>query len=369
MDPEEPRRGGLRIGGIPVSVPWSGVIGVLLIAWLWLPQFRFVAGGRTEQLVLAGVFAVLLYLSILAHELAHAAAARSFGYPVRSIVLWVLGGFTVYERRDVSPGREAVIAAAGPATTLVLAAACWWASRVTGTDGTVGVLLWSLAWGNAFMGVYNLLPGLPLDGGAILKSAVWGLTGSEPRGGLVAAWSGRVVAVSLVAVPVVLIVAGGGQPSLSLLMTAGLFAVIMWTGASQALRRARLEARLPAVSAAALARPVLTVPAELPLAEALRRRDAAGAAGLLVVDPAGRAVALVHAAAVDATPVERRPWVPVSAVARTLDPATVLPVGLGGEDLLERLGAFPAGEYLVVDDRGTVTGILVAADVERALSA
>lgn len=82
--------GGLRfqIAGIPVSLPLGGVLAVLLIAYLWAPTFE---QPGSSGLFLAGIFAVLLYVGVLVHELAHAWAARSFGYPVQGITLWLLG--------------------------------------------------------------------------------------------------------------------------------------------------------------------------------------------------------------------------------------------------------------------------------------
>ena len=92
--------------------PLGGVLAVLLIAYLWAPTFE---QPGSSGLFLAGIFAVLLYVGVLVHELAHAWAARSFGYPVQGITLWLLGGYTVYERRDSKPGPEFVISVGGTA--------------------------------------------------------------------------------------------------------------------------------------------------------------------------------------------------------------------------------------------------------------
>ena len=102
---------------LPLLVLIGGILGVLLIAYLWTPNFS--QPGRSG-IVLAVVFAVLLYLGVLVHELAHAWAARAFGYPVHGITLWLLGGYTVYERRTSRPWPELVIAVIGPVSTLLL---------------------------------------------------------------------------------------------------------------------------------------------------------------------------------------------------------------------------------------------------------
>ena len=142
--------GGLRfhIAGFPVSVPLGGILGVLLIAYLWTPNFS--EPGRSG-ITLAVVFAVLLYAGVLVHELAHAWAARAFGYPVHGITLWLLGGYTVYERRSSRPWPELVIAVIGPVSTLLLAAGCWVLAANTG--GSVSLLFGALAWTNGLLGV------------------------------------------------------------------------------------------------------------------------------------------------------------------------------------------------------------------------
>ncbi|TAK69657.1 MAG: CBS domain-containing protein [Actinomycetota bacterium] len=368
----------LRLWGVPVHVPASGVVGVALIAVLWAPNFVLSGAPASQQYALAVIFAVLLYLSILLHEAAHAFAARAFGYPVTKIVLWVLGGFTQYERARPAPGKEAAIAAAGPLTTLAVAGLAYLALAATGDslDVRAVVVLEALAWGNAFMGLYNLLPGLPLDGGAVLRSAVWALTGSENRGAVVAGWAGRGLAVLMIVTPFALAFARDVRPSLGLVVVAAIFAAFLWTGASDALRRARVNRHIPGLSARRLARRAVNVDADLPLAEAIRRMTAAGARSIVVVDRDGRPIGVGEDAAIAAVPPARQPWLAVSAVARTLHPTAVLPASLTGYDLVEAVTAHPATEYLVVDDEAEqaavagsrqVVGVLTTADVENEL--
>ena len=186
--------GGLRfhIAGFPVAVPLGGILGVLLIAYLWTPNFS--QPGRSG-IVLAVVFAVLLYAGVLVHELAHAWAARAFGYPVHGITLWLLGGYTVYERRTSRPWPELVIAVIGPVSTLLLAGLCWVLAE--STTGSTSLLLGALAWTNGLLGILNLLPGAPLDGGGVVKSLVWRASGSESTGAKAAGYAGLVIAVLL----------------------------------------------------------------------------------------------------------------------------------------------------------------------------
>ena len=99
-----------KLGGFHVSVPWNALIGVGFIAVLWFPEFGESATA-IGQIGLAVAFGVLLMLSVLLHELAHAVAARWFGYDVTGITLWAMGGFTVFRTsKQHTPWREAVIA-------------------------------------------------------------------------------------------------------------------------------------------------------------------------------------------------------------------------------------------------------------------
>jgi CBS domain containing-hemolysin-like protein len=135
------------------------------------------------------------------------------------------------------------------------------------------------------------------------------------------------------------------------------------------LRQQGLHDRLPHVSARGLSRRALSVPADLPLAEAVRRAQEAGARGLVVVDGAGRPTGVVSEAAVSATPLARRPWVSTGSVSRAVQEVQFVPARLAGEALLHRLQQAPASEYIVVDADGGITGVLATADVAAALKA
>jgi len=362
--------GGLafRLGGIPVSMPWSGLLGVVFVAYLWRNNLGADPSRPAEVVVLALTFSVLFYLSILGHELGHAWSARLFGYPVHSITLWVLGGYTSFERRIPSAWRDGVISASGPISS-VLIGVLWWLVALSplATDPRVEGVAVALAVSNIFLGAWNALPGLPLDGGSVLRSIIWGIGRDEHRATVIAAWAGRVVAVLVFVVPLYLIARQGRQPDIASVAFSGLIAAYLFVGASEALKRARLMSRVPSLQARALVRPAVVVPHDLPLSEALRRLQETGARSIAVSDSTGRVVAVAQEDAVSAVPEERRPWVPVSSVAATLDPSASLHVALGGDLLLRAMQDVPAADYAVHDDTGTVVGILTTKDVEKAL--
>jgi Zn-dependent protease len=355
------------VAGIPVYIAPSSIVVAVVIAVLYAPRVRSEVPSLGDAAILvAGVFAVLLYASVLLHELAHALVSLRTGLAVRRMRLDLLGGFTETVGESRTPGRQALISAVGPATNLVLAVVGIAVLRVVPDGTVVEVLVEMLTIANLLVGIFNLLPGLPLDGGRVLAAAVWRVRGDRHSGTVVAAWAGRVIAVLLVAVTLGLPLLTGSRPTATGALFSVLIAWFVWAGASQALLQAQVRRRLPRLVAGALARPAIGVPAGTPLSEALRRLADARARGLVVVDAAGRPVALADEAAVTATPLERRPWLTVDAVSRRVDPGLILAADLAGEPLVAAIAAAPATEYLVVGPDGTPVGVLATADVERA---
>jgi Zn-dependent protease len=358
--------------GIPVFVSgWWLLLVVWVVLWYSGVVMRQLPGlAPGVAYVVAGAFAVLLFGSVFLHELGHAATARRLGIGVRSISLWLLGGFTEMDRESPSPWKEFAIAVAGPAVNLVIGLAAAVAVLVLPSHTVTEQLAWQLAFSNLLVGVFNLLPGLPMDGGRLLRAGVWGVTGDRFLGLTVAGWAGRVVAVAVGLFVVVSLYAGTAEFGLSALLMLGAV-LFLWQGASQAIRSGRLSRRFQLLDATALARPALLVEGDLPLAEALRRAGAAGRAGLVVVDRELRPVGVVSAEAVGAVPEERRPWVPVSSVTRTLHAGLVLPAGLRGEDVVRAVQSSPATEYVVVDGDpdagGRIVGVLPAAAIADTL--
>jgi Zn-dependent protease/CBS domain-containing protein len=367
----EPRRLVIaRPFGVPVDVTpaWFLIAGLITIGFAAAVE-REVPGLGLWRYAVSLTFAVLLYVSILLHELSHTVVALRSGLAVRRISLHLLGGESEFERPADTPGREAGIAVAGPLVSLLVAGLAFVVGELL-DPGTVGRLLaGALMLSNLAVGLFNLLPGLPLDGGRVVSAAVWRATGRRHTGTVVAGWLGRAVAVSvLVGVPFLVAPLLGRDPTLVDVIWGGLLGAFIWVGSSLAIVQGGVQQRLPAVSARSLTRRAIPVTVDLPLGEALRRAEAAGARGLVVVDSGGTPVGLVAEEAVRSVPVERRPWVSVGDLSRRLEPALTLQAELDGQQLVEAITASPATEYLVVEANGDVYGMLAAADVERALT-
>ena len=365
------RPGGLRLGrvlGVPVFLmpSWFLLAGLLIV--LLSPPLVDSLGAAQAYTVTAS-FAILLGLSVLLHEIGHCVAARKYNLPVRSITITFLAGFTEIVVPPQTPRRELTVAAAGPLVSILLA--------VIGLsllplfeDGSVSErVALNLALTNGLIGVINLLPGLPLDGGRVLRAVVWRASGDADRATVIAAWSGRFV--GIVVLPVILLVVlpltGYGSTGPVSVIFAALLGGYVYGLATTSLKRARAAARLPFINARSLTRAALTVPADLPLAEAVRRANEAGLNALIVVDSSNQLQSVVSEAAVIATPEQRRPWVTVGTLARHVEPEAVLDADLVGEALLDAIRANPAPEYVVRDASTGELGVLTALDVGRAL--
>lgn len=354
--------------GIPVFISpyWFLVAGVLVV--LYSGTLPGTVQGSVPRYLVAVAFVILLYLSVLIHELSHSLVARGFRLPVRRILLYPLGGFSELEQEPPTPGQEFLVSAAGPAMSLVLAGLGYGIGVLADPSGIPHVLLGYFILANGVVGVFNLLPGLPLDGGRLLRAGLWKVTGRNGYSTVLAAWAGRVLALALVAFAL-------SRLSRTLGTTTGGYglwliaiAAFMWMSASQVLRSARIRERLPALQARALARRAIPIPSTLPLSEAIRRADLAQARALVVVDHEAKPIAIVNEGAVMATPEQRRPWIDAGSLARTLDPDMILSADLSGMDLVEAVRRAPASEYLLVEPSGQVYGVLATADLDRAFA-
>ncbi|MFI8854398.1 site-2 protease family protein [Streptomyces sp. 891-h] len=372
-----PPGGGILMGrpfGVPVYVAPSWFLVAILITWVFGGQLdRVLPQLGAVRYLIALFFAVAFYASVLVHELAHTVAALRFKLPVRRIQLQFFGGVSEIEKESETPGREFVLAFVGPLLSLALAGVFYGAMRTVEPRSVPGVLLAGLMLSNLLVAAFNLLPGLPLDGGRMLRAIIWKISGKPMTGTVAAAWIGRALAVTvLIGLPLATHAGGlardrvSGTDSLTDALLAAILAAIIWTGAGNSLRMARLRERLPQLRARTLTRRAVPVETDTPLSEALRRANAAGARGLVVVDGRGDPLSLVREAAIASVPEHRRPWVAVSTLAQELKDGMRVPAELAGEDLLEWLRATPATEYLVVEETGEIYGVLSTADVERA---
>ncbi|MGX7679702.1 site-2 protease family protein [Jatrophihabitans sp. DSM 45814] len=367
----------VRLGsilGVPIFVTpsWLLVVGFVTISYSDFLRSRVAGLSTAGSYVLSLGFAVALALSVLAHELGHTVASRAVGLNVARIVVFLLGGVSEIEGEAQRPRDEFAIAAAGPLVSFLLAAGCWVGGLGASSNSSVGVMLELLAWSNLVIAVFNVLPGLPLDGGRLVQALFWMFGGNRSRGTTIAAWSGRVMAVVLAAAILILnvIVNDGRTLSFtSLIATALGFAVaaFLWFGATQTLRAESLNQRAAGIRLTALIRPTLYLDASTPISEAVRRVAESGSSGIVVVDSIGRSRALVRESQISQLDPVRRPWATLADVSRPLEAGLILQENLTGQQLLGVLRDNPASEYLVVGSDGTSRGVLATNDLVRAL--
>jgi Zn-dependent protease len=193
-----------RIAGFPVHVNWSVLVILWLFTWSLASTLPTTAAGYSAGAYwMAGACgATVLLASLLAHELAHAIVARRAGVKVLDVTLWLFGGVTRLGGQAKTPQTAFRIAVAGPATSLLLAAVFAGAGAGLRTLGVGHIILgvaWWLAGINALLGVFNLLPGAPLDGGQVLRAWLWRRHGDPARAAIGAARAGRTLAFVLIA--------------------------------------------------------------------------------------------------------------------------------------------------------------------------
>jgi Zn-dependent protease/CBS domain-containing protein len=360
------------IGGIEVGVHVSWLIIFALVTWSLATGFfpllyGEVSGG--EELatgtawVLAVIAALLLFASVLVHELAHSFVARARGLPARSITLFLFGGVSNLSAEPESPATEFLIAIVGPLTSLGLAGLAFLASIAVG-DPLIQLVFFYLAIVNALVAVFNLLPGYPLDGGRVLRSIAWKLTNSLRRGTEIAAAAGQLVGFGLIAWGLATLFLGGD-------FFGGLWiAAIGWflqNAASASLQQTIVQTRLSDVRVGQIVRrdaatvaPSTTV-AELIEEHLLRRNRRA-----MPVGEHGRLVGIVTIGDISDVAGDARSRTRVDEVMGGRDGlVTVTP-----HDTVNRaLELFGEGDHeqLPVVEDGSLVGMLTRADVIRQL--
>jgi Zn-dependent protease len=381
--PERGRFTLLTIRGIPIGVDWTWFFILFLIIWLLSGFYRDVLGTTQDSIepyALAVASAFGFFASILLHELGHAVIAVRNKIGISQITLWMFGGVASLDREPDSAGAEFRIAAAGPAVTLLITAACLGAGAAidgsTVWDGAsfdenatistgVAVLAW-LANINAAILIFNLLPAFPLDGGRIARAIVWKLTGNRERATIFAARLGQGFAYAFIAIGI--LIALGGS------LFAGVWlALIGWMlgGSARATaERSKLNTKLGDLRVADVmdAEPV-AIPERATVEQALdeyflRYRWP----WFPVVDAGQRFVGLLNRGTADAVPETSRTS---QTVGEIIDPGGSTDQTVSSDEPLEALLANlelrRLGGLVAIDADGRLTGVITLEQVGRAL--
>lgn len=359
------------LGGIPVFIGGGWVVIGLVMVVMFGPQVALALPGLGAlSYVVAAGYAVLLLLSVLLHEGAHAVVARLCGYRVHRIVADLMGGHTAYDAARATPGRSALVALAGPAANGLVCVLGWLVLPYVRGDVS-GLLLGAVAWTNGFVALFNLLPGLPLDGGFLIDSLVWRLSGRRHLGLLAAGWTGRLVTIAVAVWFLGLPLLRGQAPSLFTLAWTGLVAAFLWMGASQAITTGRLRGRLAALDLHTVTVPVVTMTTSQPLTQIppIARADAERGVVVAVVDEHLNPLGILDADAVAGAVAAGRQDARADSCLRAMSPDWVLDMpsqrpdlGVAVDTLVERrlpllLLREPGGSAWGALDGGTVAAL------------
>jgi Zn-dependent protease/predicted transcriptional regulator len=363
-----------RIAGIQLGLNGGAfVIVILLAAGLAFGRLPAVDPGRGPVAYLAAglVAAALFLVSILVHELAHALVARANGVQVDAITLWLLGGVAELRSEPRTPGAEFAVAAVGPGTSAVLGGlfgAIAGSLSAAGAANLVVAVFSYLAVTNVVLAIFNLVPAAPLDGGRVLRAAVWRFTGDRAKAAIVAARAGRLFGLLLIAVGVgqLLFVRGAGISGVWWMLL-GWFLV---QAAAAEEQRARLGRQLHGVRVAdVMSGPPITADPDESVAHfvedvAMRHRHST----YPLVDDAGRLTGLVTLNRIRDVPPQQRPTRRLAEIACAPEDVPVARPDEPLVDLLGRLRGCADGRAVVVDETGRAIGLVSPRDISTVMA-
>jgi Zn-dependent protease len=358
-----------RIAGIHVGLNWSLLVVAALIAWsLATGILPSASPGQTSGAYwTAGVVSAFLFLvSLLAHELAHSIVAMRRGVRVEGITLWLFGGVSRFSSDTSSPGAQALITFVGPLTSLVLGALFYLVSAAFGGGAHPGLLSATLAWLgyiNILLGVFNLLPAFPLDGGRLLQSLIWLRTGDRLRATSIAARIGMVFAFLLIAYGLASFLLAGN-------LIGGIWSVFLGWFLLSAARSEEasglIRQALSGISVAEVMTPnPVQAPDDISVEDALHRYVLASRHSTFPThDAVGRLSGLLTMAALKNVASDARAATLVKEVACPLDRVSIASPADPVNNLLGLPEGCSEGRTLVVDG-GRLVGIISPSDISR----
>ena len=350
-----------RIAGIDIeaNVSWLVILVLLTfsLAVSWFPA----TVPRQSTLIywtLGFIAALLLFVSVLLHELAHSLVARARGLPVKSITLFIFGGVSDLQQEPQSPGVEFWVAIVGPLTSLVIGAVSLVVGILLGSNAPlVAAVLVYLGVTNALLGVFNLIPGFPLDGGRVLRAILWRVTGSLRRATRAATLAGQVIAYLFIVAGVFLFFRGDVINGLWF----GFIGWFLLQAAQAANTQVMLESVFKGVTVGQLMSPVsLTAPDTISLQQLVDGYLLPR--GMRAIPVArgdeGQLVGLLTLADVRLVPREQWPQTPVGQAMVPLERLHTVRPQQNLNDVLPLMTGRDVNQLLVVDDTGQLVGVL-----------
>lgn len=353
-----------KIFGIPIGIHFSWIFVFLLFIYLMFQQFAAFPGDPVpvpQRWLTAIITTVLFFLSVLAHELSHSVVAVRKGIPVTGITLFIFGGVSQLAHEARRPFTEFVVAIVGPLTSIILGLlllALWDLTR--GLSDSLGFVLSSLFLINLSLGIFNMLPGFPLDGGRVLRSVVWGITGSYWRATQVAARAGQGIGGLMVALGIGLALIGQYQGIWTSLV--GGFLIVAAT-MSYRQERARESLRSYRVSDV-MTTDWCTLPGETPLTSQLVVQGFSGGEDFVGVLVDGRMQGIVTRRQLAQATRGAWSYTTLAQVMRPLSDLTIVEPNEPIFDVLEHMDEAGLERFTVVAN-GIILGFITRANAQR----
>ncbi|MFO7947785.1 MAG: site-2 protease family protein [Armatimonadota bacterium] len=356
------------IGGISVEInyTWLIIFGLFFVSLStsWFPEAHPDVAA-TWHWVAGFAATILLFASVLAHELSHSFVAQGSGMGVSRITLFVFGGVAQMESEPEEPGSELRMAIAGPVMSFILAALFGGLWYLAGRDlGLGGEVLKYLGIANGFLGLFNLVPAFPLDGGRVLRSIIWNATNNLEHATRIASTVGQVFGFALMGFGFWTLLAGGTVAGLWYLALGWL----LTHAAQSSYRRVQIQKSLGDIPVSAvMSSPVQTIPGSITLQQAvddyfMKHRHGA----FPVVDSEGRPEGLLELSDVKDYPPQERTQVTVKEAMEPIkDGEMTVHPGDDAADAMFQMAGSGRGRLLAIDEAGNLKGILSQRDIMK----
>ncbi len=351
-----------RISGISIDLDYSWFLILGLLAWMLAVGYypaEFPHWERSEYWLLGIATALMLFASVLIHELAHSMVAKSFGLSVPRITLFIFGGVSQIAAEPSSAAVEFWIAVAGPLTSFVLAAIFWLIAPHLAASPPLYAFAKYLAYINFILGLFNLIPGFPLDGGRVFRAIVWRITGKYQRATTIAATTGRFFGFLLIFLGVWQVLAGN-------LINGLWIAFIGWFLESAAGSQLQTEVVRSLLGQHkvldAMKHDFVQVPGDVPLQEIIDKHILTGGTRYLLVNSNGGPAGMVTISGIGKVPRSEWPTTTASQVMVPIQELATTRPDAGLWTALEEMGRDGVNQLPVVDG-GKVVGIVSRDDV------
>ena len=356
-----------RIAGIDINIHISWLIILVFLTFSlatgWFP-ITYPGSSTATYYLLGFIASILLFVSVLLHELAHSFVARSRGLQVKSIVLFIFGGVSNIEQEPQTPGIEFSMAFVGPLVSLLIGVVCYGLLLlVRGTHSLIVPILSYLALMNIILGIFNLIPGFPLDGGRVLRSIIWKATGNFQTATNITTFVGQAFAYLIILWGILLFFAGNAFNGLIIIFT-GWF---LLTSAQSARSQSVLDTAFRGVTVNQIMNTnVMTVPANISLQKLVDEYFLPRGLRSAFVMQGDQLAGLITLSDIRHVPRDQWPQTPVGFAMIPLERLHTITPQQNVKDVLPLMTGQDVNQLAVVQD-GRLVGVLTREGILRSL--